>query len=239
MKLKRNLPGSAENLYGISQKDPISKAYDELGGESGGTGFRHSRYYHNFYRGYTEVRTEEFNGKRWRYRSQLIYTAPYKQADVSSEAYLYYLISYVVLTILAILCYLKALTEPAVPGNSSVLVAIPGFLTVVPLILLIVSLLGYLFRKKRMTLYAWSGSSKRLKFSGLAVGIGEAATALASLAAIFVYPGTPVKNALLCIGMLLLGAGAGFFLFYLENNMPYVDVENTVSVPEGEVHEIW
>ncbi len=239
MKRKKNLPGSAENLYGVSETDPINKAYDELGGESGGTGFRHSRYYHSFYRGYTEIRTEDFNGKRWVHRSQLIYTAPYKKADTSPVVYFYYLLSYAILAVLTILCYIFALADANVPGNSSRLVAIPGSLTIIPLILLVVSLVIYFFRKKEMTLYQWSGSSTRLQYSGLAVCIGEGLTALASLAAMFVYPETPWKNASLCVGILLLGAGAGLGIFCMERQMPYIDVENTVSIPEGERHEIW
>lgn len=221
------------DIYGVKhlKSSPLGRK-----SEAAETGFRHSGYYHRYFQGYTEIRRIKPNG---RIDVERYYTQPWIVSPVSSRVYWLTRAVYLCLTVIAAMLYVWALFQN-VPSNRHWLAAIPSALTVVLLILLLASLIGYLFAPRRMTLWDYESSTKRLKFASLLTGGSMALTGLAKL--LF----TAWNAAEAGIGAELLSAAAVFaagaaaaLLFLMEKNAAYTTLPNDTVLPEGEVHEIW
>ena len=238
MKKLSEQPGGIDNIYGNKGSTRAAKAQKKYFGDDDDK-ITHSRYYHNYFRGWTEIRTETPGHKYKPYKIERIYTAPWTEVDEPRIIYFYYVLSYVILAAVSIVCYVRALTDIRVAGNASVLVAIPGMPTVIPMFLLAVCLIAYIFRKKRMTLYEYDVSTKRLKISALACCIGSGLTALMSAVYLLVKGSSDVNAELKSILFLLLSSAAAAGIWYLEKQLPYKEIPNSTKLPEGEIHEIW
>lgn len=228
--------GSADNIYGISEKRGKSAFWGFSGEtETPETGFRHSNYYHKYFRGYTEVRNEKPNGK---YSTQRIYTAPWIVQDLSGARFVLLRILYFVLAFGSGAIYFTAMSV-RVPGNSSWYVAIPGLPTIGVLFFLAACLVAYLVRPRKMTLWDHSSGSKRLKAAALCTALIQLATALAKIIFILIEPKTHVITELLCTAGVVCSACAAYLIYHVEKRVKYREEENHVILPEGEKHEIW
>jgi hypothetical protein len=230
-------PGGADNIYGNKGKCAAGRAEAEYFGDDEGK-LRHSKSYHDYFRGYTEVRTENPQN-RWKpYKIQRIYTAPWITADMERPLYLSYCFCYALLALLCAVLFVTALIDRGVPGNYSPIVAIPGYLSVLAVILLLVVTLSYLLRPRRMTLYQHSSSTKRLKIFSLAAAIGCGLTALTSLAFLLLAGKGETGRSLITAAKLAGASAAAFGIWSLERKMSYKEIENNTKLPEGEAHRI-
>lgn len=230
-------PGGVDNIYGIKGKSVAGRAEAEYFGDDEGK-IHHSKYYHDYFRGYTEVRIANPENRFKPYKIQRIYTAPWIAADLKPPVYFSYCACYVLLTVLCAVLFVSALTDRAVAGNYSWIVAIPGYLSVVAVLLLVVCTAAYLLRPKKMTLYEHSTSTKRLKLFSLVSGILCGLTALTSLGyLLFADPGNMTRS-LLSVAKLVGATAAAFWVWHFERNMSYTELENNTKLPEGEVHRI-
>lgn len=198
------------------------------------TGFRHSSYYHKYFQGYTEVRKLNAKG---RVASERYYTRPWIVSGLSRRSYWLVRLLYALLVVASAALFITALCQE-IPGNVSLIVALPGLLSAMLLILLAASTLMYIFVERKMTLWDHSSSTKRVKVTSLLAAIGQALTALA-LALFALVTGEEVPRSLGCAGLILLGACCSGALFFLERKMPYQEIPNDTKLPEGEAHEIW
>ena len=230
-------PGGADNIYGIKGKDAAGRAETSWFGDDEGK-IRHSKHYHDYFRGYTEVRTDDPSNRCKPYKIQRVYTAPWIVADMERPLYFSYCCCYALLSILCAGLFVSALTDRSVPGNYSPIVAIPGYLSVVAVFLLCVCTVAYLLRPRQMTLYAHSTSTRRLKTFALAAGIGCALTALTGLGFLaFAGQGETVRS-LISAAMLIGASASAFGVWSLERKMTYKEIENKTTLPEGEAHRI-
>ncbi|MBQ3425028.1 MAG: hypothetical protein IJH38_07515 [Clostridia bacterium] len=230
-------PGGADNIYGNKGKSAAGKAEASWFGDDEGA-MRHSKHYHDYFRGYTEVWTENPQN-RWKpYKIQRVYTAPWITADMERPLYFSYCCCYVLLTLICAVLFVSALVDRSVPGNYSWIVAIPGYLSVVAVFLLAVGTVAYLLRPRQMTLYEHSSSVKRLKAFSLAAAIGCALTALTSLAFLLFAGKGEITRSLITAVKLAAAAAAAFGVWSLERKMTYKEIENKTKLPEGEAHRI-
>lgn len=234
---KKNQPGSAENIYGNKGTDAITAASEKYFGDAGDK-MHHSRYYHRYYEGYTEVRTENPGNPFVPYKIKRIYTAPYTVVDMGTEIYWVYMLCYGLLTAVGILLYLSAMTDPDVSMNLSKVSALAVILTLVPLLVLTASLLGYYFRPKKMKCYDFRSSTGRLKFWSVAAAAGCVLTVLIFVVFLLAAGSANLFAELLYIGKLLLASGAYISIFLLERRMRYKQEPNDAVLPEGEYHRI-
>lgn len=198
------------------------------------TGFRHSNHYHKYFRGYTEIRKLNAKG---RVVAERYYTRPWIVSGLSKRNYWLVRLLYAVLVAASAVLYIAALCQD-VPGNFSWIVALPGFASAIPLFLLVVVTVIYIFVEKKMTLWVHASSTKRLKILSLITGICQALTALAS-AVFALFTGVEVPRSLMCAALILVAACCSGALFFLERSMPYTEIPNETRLPNGEAHEIW
>lgn len=197
-------------------------------------GLRHSSYYHKYFRGYSEIRKLNARG---RVVSERYYTRPWIVSGLSTAQYWLVRLLYALLTAASAALFIAALCQD-VPGNYSWIVALPGYPTIAFLVLLAAATLMYILTERKMTLWAYTSSTKRLKRFALITAIIQAVTAL-DLAAFTLVTGEQVPKSLGCAALVLLSACCSGALFFLERKMPYQEIPNDTKLPEGEAHEIW
>ncbi|MCD8104425.1 MAG: hypothetical protein LUF35_05360 [Lachnospiraceae bacterium] len=219
------------DIYGVNSNWKL----DQKAGKSTEDGIRRSTYYHKYFRGYTEIRTEKANGG---YKVERFYTEPWLVQDVTPAMYVWYRMMYVLLVVVTCAGYLALMCQDGFGGTYSLLVAIPEFASVVGLILLVAATVNYVFMRKRMTLYDHHSSSDNLKKASVIASACLAATALMIVVNIFLGVDSAI-NELKLAGCVLLCAAAAGVVYLIERGMPYREEENHTVLPAGEAHEIW
>lgn len=233
-----NLPGGMRNLYGIKENDEVTAANEKYFGDAGDS-IHHSRYYHRYYEGYTEIRTPNPDSRFKPYKIQRIYTAPYTVPDLDGRDYRIRMIYYGLLAAAAVLLYVSAFTDRNVAMNTVRQLAAGAVLvTLVPLFLMSVSLIAYWLRPKRMKYYDYRTSTRRLKLTSVISAGGCLLAALGFCVYLFAAGSANLTAELLYIGRLIAASGACFALFRMERRMPYRQIPNDVTLPEGEYHRI-
>ena len=192
-----------------------------------------NRHYHNYFRGYTEVRQVNEKG---RVVIERYYTKPWKVSALSPRNYWLLRLLYVLLTVASVALYLTAMVQD-VPGNRHWVVAIPGMPAVIVLFLQAVTVVQYLTVPKKMTLWDHVSSTKHIKRAALAAAIIQGVTALALLSFALVS-GQEIGHTLVCVLADLIAAGCSATIFFVERKVPYTEIPNDTKLPYGEAHEI-
>ena len=228
---KREPEKVGHDIYGV-QSDWKT---DQKLGKSAGTGFHHSSYFHKYFRGYTEVRTDKPGGG---YRIERFYTQPWVIQDVSGQTYVLYRVIYALLFLVTVALFYRAAAMDGRAGNHSVLGAVGVVVSVVCLILLAAAVVNYCFIRRRMTLWDHQSSSGNLKKAALATA--AAMTVSAVLIVVNCLFGVEsIFSELQLAGSLLVPAVLSLTIYFLEKNVPYREEPNHTVLPEGEKHEIW
>ena len=230
-------PGSIKNFYGNRGTDAVEEANKRYFGDSGDS-IHHSRYYHRYYEGYTEVRTPNPASKYKPYKIQRIYTAPYTVADMDPGMYLVHMIFYGMLAAAADALFIWAFADRNVSVNMSKLSALTTIVTAVPLFLLTVCLVSYYLRPRKMKCYDYRSSTGRLKTWSLVASASCLLALIVFCVFIFVTGSVNPKSEILYGIRLLLASGFCLALFFLERGMRYKEEPNPVELPEGEYHRI-
>ncbi len=219
------------DIYGVNSNWKLEQKM----GKNTGDGIHRSTYYHRYFRGYTEIRTEKANGG---YKVERFYTEPWLVQDVTPMMYVWYRMMYVLLVAVVCVGYFTLMCQDGFGGTCSLLVAIPEFASVIGLILLVAATINYVFMRKRMTLYDHQSSSDNLKKASVIAAVCLAATALMIVINILLGVDSVVKEFRLA-GCVLLCAAAALAIYFIERGMPYREEENHTVLPAGEAHEIW
>ncbi len=219
------------DIYGVNSNWKL----DQKMGKSTDDDIHRSRYFHRYFRGYTEIRIEKPNGG---IKIERFYTEPWLYQDVNPAMYVWYRLLYVLLVVAAIIGYVSLMCMDGFDGTRSLLVAAPELISVVALVLLAAAAINYVFMRKRMTLYDHQSSSDNLKKASLIASVCLAATALMIVVNIFLGVTSPPQELKLAGGVLLCAA-AVLAVYLIERGMPYREEENHTVLPAGEAHEIW
>lgn len=228
---KREPEKVGHDIYGVQS----GWKTDQKIGKSADTGFHHSAYFHKYFRGYTEVRTDKPGGG---YRIERVYTQPWVIQDVSDQVYVLYRMVYVLLLLVIGVLFYRAAATGGRAGNHSFLGAVGVVASVVCLILLAASVVNYCFIRRRMTLWDHQSSSGNLKKAAIA------ATAAMMVSAILIvvnclFGVESIFSELQLAGSLLVPAVLSLAIFFLEKNVSYREEPNHTVLPDGEKHEIW
>lgn len=198
------------------------------------TGFRHSDYYHKYFRGYTEIRKKNAKG---RVIVERYYTRPWIVSSLSNQNYWLCRLLYACLAVGSAALFIWA-TCWDIPATRSIFAALPGLPTLILLFLQAVITLFYIAAPRRMTLWDHASTSKRLQVIACVTAGGQALTAL-MLAAYGLFTGSTIRRSLLCAAAVLLCSAMSLCLFLLERKMPYSEIPNDTKLPKGEALEIW
>ncbi len=192
-----------------------------------------SKHYHNYFRGYTEIRTVTEKG---RIKIERYYTKPWIVSDLSPKKYWLVRLLYAVLTVISVVLYIAAMIQD-IPGNLHWVVALPGLPSMILLFLLVIVCFLYITVPKKMTLWDHESSTKRIKKASLATGIVQAVTAMA-LIGFTIATGLEVVRSLQCVAVVLVAAICSGAMFFIERKVPYTEIPNDTKLPSGEAHEI-
>lgn len=218
------------DIYGVKSDLALKQKL----GETGDTEFRHSDHFHKYFHGYTEVRTEKSNGK---YQIQRLYTSDWYIQDLSKKKYVLLRILYTALLLLSASMYLWMMTRNDYDGTRSALVAVPGYIVMVGLILLSASLIAYICTKRKMTWWDQYATSGRVRRYSFITAILMWMTSLCIFANICIGVESVGKEMIL--GIAILVCGLLIFLIYLiERQIPYKEEKNDTVLPKGELHLI-
>lgn len=192
-----------------------------------------NRHYHNYFRGFTEVRTEDRKG---RIKIERFYTKPWIVSGLSKKKYWMLRILYMILAFISISLYLLAMSRD-VPGNYHWVVALPGMPAAIILFLMAVVVVQYVAVPRKMTLWEHESSTKNIKRASLASACIVALTGLAMIGFVAVN-GEELFKSILCILMNFVSSCCSAAIFILEKKVPYHEIANDTVLPEGEKHEI-
>lgn len=193
----------------------------------------YSRNYHNYFRGYTEIRRTNEKG---RVVIERYYTKPWIVSGLSTRNYWLVRLLYAVLTAMSVGLFFAALYQN-IPANRHWVVALPGLPTVTILFLQVIFCVLYIVVARKMTLWDHASSTKRLKVITLISAITQGLTALA-LVGYAIVMGQEISRTLICALMVLVAAICSAVIHLVERKMPYTEIPNNTKLPAGEAHEI-
>ncbi|MGI6071824.1 MAG: hypothetical protein ACOX75_02245 [Lachnospiraceae bacterium] len=193
----------------------------------------HSKNYHNYFRGYTEVRNVNEKGRR---TIQRFYTKPWIVSDLKGRNYWLVRLLYALLTSASIFMYVFAMIQD-IPANKHWVVAIPGLPAIVCLFLLTVMLVIYITVPRKMTLWDYESSTKRLKQMSIISAAVEGTTSIV-IAGFTIVTGLEIRQSLICAGMDMAAAFCAAAIYFVENKVTYHEEPNETKLPAGELYEM-
>lgn len=198
------------------------------------TGFRHRNYYHKHFMGYTEVRHVNEKG---RIVIERCYTAPWQHHNISNARWVLTKLAYVLGALVTTALYLWALVQPVLT-NSAAIVAAPGFLSGLLLVLLWMSVFTYVSAPRKMTLWEWrSGKGKIERFTRLTAA-AILLTVIAKIVFICVWLDFQWEGEILPIIVLAVAALPLIAIYFVEHKMEYDEIRNELNVTDEERYDI-
>lgn len=218
-----------DDIYGVKSERPFFKKMPE-----GTTSdWVRNKRYHDHFRGYTEIRTTD---ERGHVVIERYYTSPWTVSDLSERRYWMVRVLFALLTLGSIALYIFALAQD-IPANRHWAVAIPGLPAVVFIIILIVRVGIFFAAPRKMTLWDFESTSKKLRRIALITAILEALAGITTIVLAFITQ-DKFSQTLLCGIMVLVAAACTAAIFFIEKRLPYKEVANHTEVPEGETYQI-
>lgn len=198
------------------------------------TGFRHRNYYHKHFMGYTEVRRVNAKG---RVISERHYTAPWQRHCLTDKQWVLTKAAYVLGVLISSVLFLWALVQRT-PSNSAAIVAAPGFLSGLLMVLMWMAVFTYVSAPRKMTLWEYrSGKNKVELFTRLAAA-GILLTVVAKVVFICVWMDFFWEGEVTGLIALILSVAPLILIFLAERRMNYEELENTTLVTEEERYDI-
>lgn len=198
------------------------------------TGFRHRNYYHKHFMGYTEIRRVN---ERGRIVIERCYTAPWQHHNISDKRWVLTKLAYVLGALITSALYLWALVQ-RVPSNSAALVAAPGFLSGLLMVLLWMAVFAYVSAPRKMTLWEYrSGKGKIERYTRLAAA-AILLTVIAKIVFICVWMDFHWEGEILPTVVLAIAALPLIGVYIAEHKMDYDEIRNENSVTEEERYDI-
>jgi hypothetical protein len=199
-------------------------------GKQGKRGTWHSKAYHRFFEGYSEITVPEPNGKG--YRIQRIYTGNYYRQDLKKGRRILLSVLYVALFLGAVYLFVSnAILSLA--SNSTWYVVLTQVASIPFLFWTLIALFSYLPAERDMTINTYRSSSLSLKRATFGSAISLGVLALATLAFMFLnLSGNPMAE-ILCAGKYLAGGLLALSMNRLEKKVNYLKIPSQDTPPVG------
>ena len=189
--------------------------------------------YHEHFRGYTEFRTVDKNGRT---HIERYYTSPWTVIDLPDSRYRAVRTGIAVLALLSAALYIFAMIQD-IPGNRHWAVAIPGFAAIIFLILLFARVFFFCTTPRKMTLSDREASGSKLQKAALMASVIELVAGIALI--VFGLVTQEAVGQTLLAGFLdILAAACSAAIWFIGKKLPYKEIPNETSVPEGESYNI-
>lgn len=195
-------------------------------------GIWHSKAYHRFFEGYSEISVPHPNGKGT--SIQRVYIGNYYRQNLTKSLRILIRMFYLVLFLCIVYLYTSSAVMPLMI-NSTWYVVLPQAASVVFLFWILISFFFYLPAERDMKIADYRSSSLSLlkAFEGSAICLG--ATALAVLIFILVSPLGESHNELLCAGKYLIAGFIALSIYLIEKKISYLKIPNQIVPPDNSV----
>ncbi len=198
------------------------------------TGFRHSTSYHDFFRGYTEVKVPKKNGK---YKIQRIYTADWVRRDIPEQSFVSLKIIYGLLFAGAWISFVWS-TSMNVASNLRWFVVLPVGVSLLALFLASVSVISWFTDPRDMTYGQFHNGPYKLKSRAMVAACALMVTSGAKIISMFVGGLQDSSGELGSILLSALSAALISVVYLCEKQAVYVNVPNNTEIPK-EGDQIW
>lgn len=189
----------------------------------------HSRYYHRYFEGYTEIKEADANGKT---RIRRVYTADWYAQDLPKGRRIAVRILYVALFLMMTCAMVGAGILQGGTGTRFYIV-IPELITLCLLSWLgYVLLVNYLFMPKKLTVHDYKASSLSLRIVTLAAAVAFAADALMAALDLALVGGA---RGGWVIALFLAGAACAWAMRTVESRIRYNEIGNPAAKKEDGV----
>jgi hypothetical protein len=196
--------------------------------KQGKPGTWHSKAYHRFFEGYSEVSVPKPDGKG--YRIQRIYTGDLYRQDLTKGRRFMLRGLYAVLFLCIMYLFVSAAILP-LDSNSTWYVVLPQVASIPFLFWILIIFLSYLPASQDMTVDGYRSSSQALKKATLGSAICLAIAALVSLLFMVLnQPDEPLPE-FFCVARYLAGGLLALFMNRLETRVNYVVIPGKKDPP--------
>lgn len=198
------------------------------------TGFRHRNYYHKHFQGYTEVRRVNEKG---RVISERHYTAPWQRHCLTDRQWVLTKVAYILGVLISTVLFLWALVQ-RVPSNSAAIVAAPGFLSGLLMLLMWMAAFAYVSAPRNMTLWEYRSGKNKVEIFTRLTTAGIIVTAVTKIVFICVWMNFSWEGEVIGLLALVLSVVPLLLIFFAERRMNYEELENKTLVTEEERYDI-
>ena len=211
--------GNREQLRDSLQKDSLQRK----------DGFWHSKAYHRYFEGYSEISVPSPNGKGT--VVQRIYTGDYYRQDLAKPQRILLRALYVVLYLCAVYLFVSNAILP-LPSNTTWYVTLAQAVSIPFLFWIAIVLFSYLPAGHNMTINEYRSSSQALKKSTLGATISMGLAALVILIFIFLNQANKPLVELPSMVKYLVGGLSVFLMNRIENKVNYLMIPSQNKLPE-------
>jgi hypothetical protein len=213
----------------LSLRDQLRNSLQK-DGKQGKRGTWHSKAYHRFFEGYSEITVPEPNGKG--YRIQRIYTGNYYRQDLMKGRRILLRVLYVALFLGAVYLFVSNAILP-LSSNSTWYVVLTQVASIPFLFWTLIALFSYLPAERDMTINTYRSSSLSLKRATFGSAISLGVLALATLAFMFLNLSGNAMAEILCAGKYLAGGLLALSMNRLEKKVNYLKIPSQDTPPVG------
>ncbi len=218
-----------EGGWALGSRDQLRDSLEKHGKRSK-RGIFHSKAYHRFFEGYSEVTVPKPSGKG--IRIQRIYTADYYRQDLTERQRILIRVLYVTLFLCIAFLYTSSAILP-LTVNSTWYVVIPQAASVALLFWILVAFFSYLPAKQDMTIADYRSSSLYLLKATMGSAICLGITALATLVYVRLNPSDGFPREVLCAGKYIVAGLIALVMYRIERKVSYLAIPNQHLLPDN------
>ncbi len=201
-------------------------------GKQGKRGTWHSKAYHRFFEGYSEISVPHPNGKGT--SIQRVYIGNYYRQNLTKSLRILLRMLYLVLFLCITYLYTSSAILPLMI-NSTWYVVLPQAASVVFLFWTLIAFFFYMPAEKDMKITDYRSSSLSLLKASEGSAICLGATALAVLIFVLINPSGESHNELLCAGKYLVAGLTALAIYLIEKKVSYLKIPNQIVPPDNSV----
>lgn len=218
-----------DDIYGVKSDRPAYQRIPDFNQEHYG-----NKRYHNYFRGYTEMRVVRPNGS---IKIERVYTSPWQVAAISDRTRVLIKIAYFLLFAVCAFLYVFAMTRD-VPGNKHWIVGITGLPVVAFLIFMFTRTIIYITHPRRMTYWDIISGPKRLRQTAGLTALIVAVTGVVLI--VFALVTNEEVGRTIGCGLMDIGAAVcAAAVWFIERRVPYTEEENeNAASTSGEKYNI-
>lgn len=200
----------------------------EKEGDQGKRGVWHSKAYHRYFEGYSEITVPKSNGKGT--RIQRIYTGNYYRQELSKGQRIVLRILYIALFLGIAYLFVSSAILP-LASNTTWYVVLPQAASIPVIFWIAIALFSYLPARRDMTIHEFRSSSLSLQKAALGSAVSLGITSITALIFMILEQSNESFGILLCVVKYLVGGSMALIINRIEGKVNYLYIPSQNSHP--------